>query len=61
MNMMQQRKGTPFLSIGAGSRFDRDRRSWRRLNARGGGEDSWFLLMTVREYVARGAGAVSEQ
>lgn len=27
----------------------------------GGGEGSWFLLMTVREYVARGAGAVSEQ
>lgn len=50
------------MSIGAGSRFDRDRRSWRRLNAGGGGgEDSWFLLMTVREYVARGAGDVSEQ
>lgn len=35
-----------FMSIGAGSRFDRDRRSWRRLNAGGG---RWRLLVPAND------------
>lgn len=45
MNMMQRRKGTPLLSIGTGSRSDRDRRGcwW------GGWRGRWRLLVPAND------------
>lgn len=66
MNMMQQRKGTPLLSIGTGSRSDRDRRGCRRVCVGGvGRRGRWRLLVPANDCarirVARGVGAVSQR